>query len=49
MYKYEYFEMNNMQTIFPSIANLKCALSDRKIYPKGTCTPGVNPWFSIKG
>jgi len=29
-----YFEINNMQTkFFSSIANLKCTLSDRKIYP----------------
>jgi len=33
MYKYEYFEMNNMNIIFPFIASLKCTLSDRKIYP----------------
>jgi len=39
MYKYEYFEMNNMQTIFLSVANLKCALSDRKIHPNGYMHP----------
>ena len=41
--------MNNMQTLFfSSIANLKCALSDKKNLPLGVhASQVVNPWFDI--
>ena len=34
MYKYEFSKWIICKQFFPSIANLKCALSDKKIYPK---------------
>jgi len=38
-YMYKYLEINNINMLFSSIANLKCAPSDREMYPYGYMYP----------